>query len=107
MTAPAENPANHDGATFRFASAEHRDAFVADPARFAPAYGGWCAWAIADGEGALVEVDPESFLIQDGRLLLFYDGWFADTRGMWLAEDTLVLGERADANWQRLSATAR
>jgi hypothetical protein len=99
--------ANHDGAKFRFASAENRDVFVADPARFAPAYGGWCAWAIADGGGALVEVDPESFLIQDGRLLLFYDGWLADTRGMWLAEETLALGEQADANWERLEATAR
>ncbi|MBC7179624.1 MAG: YHS domain-containing protein, partial [Roseovarius sp.] len=37
-----------NGATWHFASAENRDAFAADPARYAPQYGGFCAWAVAE-----------------------------------------------------------
>ncbi|MEM9380854.1 MAG: YHS domain-containing (seleno)protein [Planctomycetota bacterium] len=101
-----EHVAEHGGATYRFASAESREAFVADPEQFVPAYGGWCAWAVADGEGALVEVDPRSFLVQGGRLMLFYDGLLADTRKMWLARDTAELERRADGNWGRLVSVA-
>ena len=56
---------------------------------------------------ALVEVDPKSFLVQGGRLMLFYDGLLADTRKMWLAQDTAELERRADGNWERLEETAR
>ncbi|MEM9799568.1 MAG: YHS domain-containing (seleno)protein [Planctomycetota bacterium] len=103
----AELTATHSGATYWFATAAHRDAFSANPERYAPAFGGWCAWAVAGDEGALVEVDPQSFLIQDGRLLLFYDGMFADTRKMWIDEDPAALLRGADANWERLEASAR
>jgi len=99
-----EHTARHEGVTYRFASAAHREAFVAAPERFAPAYGGWCAWALADGEGSLVEIDPRSFLLQDGEVLLFYDGAFADTRAWWQEGDGEALRRRADRNWQRLLA---
>jgi YHS domain-containing protein len=85
------------GATYRFASAAHRDLFLASPSEFAPAYGGWCAYAMASGER--VEVDPESFLIEDGSLLLFYDGLFADTRKSWGKEGPDALRAKADAAW--------
>src|SRR5258708_28923956 len=39
--------AQYEGATFKFASAEHRDAFIADPAKYAPQYGGFCAYGTA------------------------------------------------------------
>jgi len=56
------------GATYRFASAANRDTFVADPARYAPQYGGFCAMGVAlekkfDG-------DPELFKVVDGKLYL-------------------------------------
>ncbi|MEM8710470.1 MAG: YHS domain-containing (seleno)protein [Planctomycetota bacterium] len=95
--------ASHAGATYRFVSEENRELFVADPGRFAPAYGGWCAWALADGDGSLVEIDPRSFLVQDGRLLLFYDGWLADTRKLWLERDVTELARAGDQNWQRIA----
>lgn len=94
----------HAGATYRFASQEHRDAFAADPERYVPAYGGWCAWALADGDGQLVEVDPESWIIQDGRLLLFYDGFLADTRSKWTQGDREELARDADRNWGRITS---
>lgn len=91
--------ATHEGSTFLFVDAEHRDRFAADPERFAPEYGGWCAWAVA--EGYTYEVDPESYLIQDGRLLLFYAGTWGDTRAQWLESDGAERLASADTNWDR------
>jgi YHS domain-containing protein len=90
----------HGGVTYRFASEEHRTLFLADPWRYEPAYGGWCAYAMADGEK--VEVDPESFRVLDGRLFLFYDGFFGDTRAKWLKDEAGLL-KKADAAWPRLA----
>jgi hypothetical protein len=87
--------------TYRFASAEHSKLFAADPWKYEPAYGGWCAYAMG-AKGEKVEVDPESFRILDGRLFLFYNGLFADTRSKWLKEETELLG-KADAAWVKLS----
>lgn len=54
------------GATWRFASAANRDLFAAHPERYAPAHGGPCAWAVAEGHTALI--DPLAWRIVDGRL---------------------------------------
>ena len=69
------------GVTYRFANADNRERFKRTPARYEAAYGGWCAYAMADGKQ--VEVDPESYLIQDGRLMLFYKSFFNDTKKKW------------------------
>jgi len=61
----------HVGMVFRFASDENAQAFRADPSRYVPAYGGWCAWAMSQGERA--GVDPAVFSLQDVRLMLFED----------------------------------
>lgn len=95
--------AEYYGLTYRFVDAANRDRFLTDPERFLPAYGGWCAWAMADGDK--VEIDPESFLIEDGRLLLFYDGFWGDTRAQWLdAGGSAALGGRADEAWSSILA---
>jgi hypothetical protein len=90
----------HDwaGATWRFASAAHRDLFAADPQRYAPAYGGFCAFAVSEGYTA--PIDPAAWRIVDGRLFLNYDRavqrrWERDIPGR-IA--------RADARWPELSA---
>ena len=59
------------GVTWRFASAQNRDAFKADPARYAPQYGGYCAWAVSQGYTA--KGDPNHWKIVDGKLFLNYD----------------------------------
>lgn len=59
-----------NGAIWRFSSAENRDAFAASPERFAPQYGGFCAWAVSQGYRA--PVDPDAWRIVDGRLFLNY-----------------------------------
>ena len=58
-----------DGVRYRFASAEHRELFKADPARYAPQFGNFCAMALSKGE--LVVADPENWLIGDGKLYVF------------------------------------
>jgi hypothetical protein len=54
---------------YRFASAEHRDLFKADPVRYAPQFGNYCAMSLAQSE--IVEANPENWLINDGKLYIF------------------------------------
>jgi len=85
-----------NGATWRFASAAHRDQFRADPERFAPQYGGYCAWAV--GHGRTAKIDPEAWAIVNGRLYLNYD---RDVQAKWLpAKEQWI--DAADRNWPRL-----
>lgn len=88
------------GVTYRFASEAHRDLFLKSPAGYEPTYGGWCALAMAEGEK--VEVDPESFLVENGKLRLFYKSFFTDTRKKWLADKEGKLAAGADREWKRI-----
>src|SRR5215469_13670149 len=58
-----------DEQRYRFASAEDRELFKADPVRYAPQLGNYCAMALAKGE--IVVADPENWLISDGKLFVF------------------------------------
>ena len=58
------------GATWRFATAANRDAFIADPTAYAPQYGGYCAWAVSEGYTA--STTPSAWKIVDGKLYLNY-----------------------------------
>lgn len=60
--------AEHNGATYRFASADHRDLFTADPAKYAPQYGGYCAFGTAMGRK--FDGDPQAWAIVDDKLYL-------------------------------------
>ncbi|OKH17797.1 YHS domain-containing (seleno)protein [[Limnothrix rosea] IAM M-220] len=60
-----------NGATWHFASAENRDLFSANPEEYAPQYGGYCAWAAA--QGYVADIDPTAWSIVDGRLYLNFD----------------------------------
>lgn len=61
-----------DDHRYRFATAEHREMFKANPVRYAPQFGNFCAMALAKGE--LVEANPENWLISDGKLYVFGKG---------------------------------
>jgi YHS domain-containing protein len=54
---------------YRFSRPEHRELFKADPVRYAPQFANFCAMALAKGK--LVEADPESWLISEGKLYIF------------------------------------
>jgi len=84
------------GATWRFASAEHRDAFAADPDTYAPQYGGYCAYAVS--EGSTADIDPAAWTIRAGKLYLNYS---AKIQKRWLDNvDERI--RRGDANWPGL-----
>jgi hypothetical protein len=71
----------HDwnGATWHFASEANLAAFRDDPGRYAPQFGGYCAWAVAHGYTA--KTAPEAWHVEDGRLYLNYD---LSVREQWL-----------------------
>ncbi len=87
------------GETWYFASAEHRDLFVANPIKYAPQYGGYCAMAMSDGEvGA--DVQPETgWRILDGKLYLFAPPFEED----WNAGPEAVVA-KANAQWPTVEA---
>lgn len=58
-----------DDHVYRFASTEHREMFRADPVRYAPQFGNFCAMALAKGE--VVVANPENWLISEGKLYVF------------------------------------
>ena len=58
-----------DDHVYRFANAEHRNMFKADPVRYAPQFGNFCAMALAKGQ--VVVANPENWLISDGKLYVF------------------------------------
>jgi len=73
-----------NGATWRFSSEANRDLFAANPEQYAPQYGGYCAYAVAQGYTA--STDPEAWKIVDGKLYLNYNKsvqtrWEADIPG--------------------------
>ena len=90
----------YKGVNYRFASQGNLDRFRANPERYAPAFGGWCAWAVGE-LSKKVDVDPESFEIRDGRLYLFFRDRELDTRALWQKNREELL-RRANANWRTL-----
>ena len=85
------------GATWRFASARNRDLFEKDPEKYAPRYGGYCAYGVANNY--LVKIDPRAWTVFEDRLYLNYslkvrDQWKTDIPGNI---------RKADANWPGLS----
>jgi len=73
-----------NGATWKFASQKHLDLFVTNPEKYAPQYGGYCAYGVAKDN--LVKIEPENWAIVDGKLYLnFNDGlqkkWEGDIKG--------------------------
>ena len=88
-----EFPARYNGALYCFASKEHRDVFKADPTKYEPAFGGYCAYGVSRNK--LVEIEVDAFQIVDGRLLLQYS---KGIRGDF-NRDTQGNLSKADANW--------
>lgn len=95
----AKIQSEYRGVKYRFASAEHRSRFNADPERYLPAYGGWCATAMATGDK--VEVSPTNYKVTDGRVFLFYKGLLGNAIKDW-NKDEKGLTQKADDKWNTL-----
>ena len=67
-------------------------------------FGGWCAWAMLDGDKT--KVDPETYKIVDGRLFVYYNGFFGNTLKSWnekaSKEGDMALAAKADKQWSRI-----
>jgi len=94
---PVQGDANfaviYEEATYRFASQANLDAFRSDPAKYAPVYGGYCAYGVS--VGAKFDGDPRYWKIVDGKLYLNLD---AGIQQAWL-KDVPGAIKKADANW--------
>jgi YHS domain-containing protein len=89
------------GIKYLFTSEAQRETFRADPARYEPAGGGWCAYGLT--VGICWKPDPENFEIVGGRLFLFSRTREADARRLWeRAGEEAALVARADEYWHSL-----
>lgn len=82
-----------EGSTFQFASEVHRDTFAANPEKFVPQYGGYCAYGMARGYKA--KIDPVAFTVIRDKLYLNYSD---AVRTRWLSDVPDYI-QQADANW--------
>jgi YHS domain-containing protein len=82
-----------NGARWRFASAANRDLFAANPEKYAPKFGGYCAYAVSRGYTA--DIDPKAWKIVDGALYLNYS---LRVQKLW-EEDVPGNIEKAQKNW--------
>jgi YHS domain-containing protein len=94
----AEYQASYKGSTFRFASKANREAFVANPAKYAPQYGGFCAFGLAGGYKAAT--DPAAFTVVDGKLYLNYN---REIQQQW-SKDIPGYIAKGDRNWPAVSS---
>jgi YHS domain-containing protein len=92
-----EFTATHDGAIYVFASAANRDMFKADPAKYAPAYGGYCAMGVAVGKK--LDGDPAAYTVHNGKLYLNVN---KNVMSMW-AKDIAGNNKKADMNWSKVA----
>jgi hypothetical protein len=96
----------YQGTVYRFHSERNRERFARDPARYPPAFGGFCAWGVL-GDSDQEDISPGSWKVVDGRLLLFYKGYLGDGLRDWNdyatanGGDTVAL-EKATIIWNRL-----
>ncbi len=86
----------HEGVQWRFSSEQNRDLFVANPKKYAPQYGGYCAWAVSQGNTA--SADPMRWRIVDGKLYLNYD---EEVQKKWEANIPDFI-KKADQNWPKV-----
>ena len=87
------------GASWHFKSAENKALFEADPEKYAPQYGGYCAWAAS--QNTVAGIEPEQWTIVDGKLYLNYN---EEVKGQWLVDTTKHILD-GDKNWPGLLAS--
>ena len=99
---PVEGSSDHEvewnGATWRFASAQHKNLFAKEPAKYAPQYGGFCAFGVS--RGYAVGIDPEAWKVVGGKLYLNYN---RDVQTEWVKDIPGYIA-KADANWPKIVA---
>ena len=99
------------GATWQFASAENRDLFKKEPAKYAPQYGGYCADGVSLGT-VTTNIDPKAWRIIDGKLYISYDpgaaegfaktpAKIANSQKHWSEVQQTLVSEKLHTDWQK------
>jgi YHS domain-containing protein len=96
-----EHSAVYRGSKFLFASAANREKFAANPERYSPQYGGFCALGTANGYK--VSTQPDAFKVVDGKLYFNYD---RKVLGLW-SKDIPGYVAKADVNWPDVAKQPR
>ena len=95
-----EFAADHNGVTYHFVSADARDLFTKSPEKYVPAYGGWCAFGMSVKDK--FPVDPTSFKIVDGKLMVFLKNSKVDALKIWNKKNEEKLLKKAAAHWKKV-----
>ena len=91
----------HAGLNYYFTSKEQMQKFQANPKKYMPQYGGFCAFGVS--VGAKFRVDPNKFVVKDGKYFLFLYDLEVDAQQLWLAGNHKELVRTANGNWASLS----
>lgn len=94
--------ADHQGVTYFFTDAKQVKAFKADPERYLPAYGGFCAFGCSVDSKFVP--DPTSFEVIDGRTHLFLKNEEVDAKQLWRDADESEARTKADAFWENATS---
>lgn len=90
---------DYEGITYYFASNENLEEFKKSPAKYEPAYGGWCAYHIGV-DGKRERVDPTTFKIIEGKVYLFHNFNGKNYLLAWNKNEK-KLKDAAEKNWMR------
>lgn len=93
----------HEKVLYYFTSAEQKALFDKNPEKYLPQYGGFCAFGVY--AGAKFRVDPNKFLVKDGKYYLYLNNVELDALQLWITEDHKKLMGTANENWKKLSKT--
>jgi len=82
-----------NGGNWYFASQKNLEAFKTNPEKYAPQYGGYCAYGLANGHKASTE--PDAWMIVNGKLYLNYN---KEVQQKWMGKQSAFI-QTADKNW--------
>lgn len=90
-----------EGIKYKFSSQQNLDKFKANPKKFLPECGGYCAYAVATASKK-VSINPEAYELRDGKLYLFYNSWGSNKLKSWKNESPEKLKVKAAENWEKI-----
>lgn len=90
----------HDNIAYYFTSSDQKTKFEQNPEKYLPQFGGFCAFGVY--AGAKFRVDPNKFVVSNGKYYLFLNDVEVDAKQLWLAEKESKLLATANKNWKSL-----
>jgi len=97
-----EFKSEYGGVKYFFTSTEQKQTFDKRPSKYIPQFGGYCAFGIY--AGAKFRVDPNKFVVSNGKYYLFLNDVEVDAKQLWIADDEAKLLMTANTNWKSLKS---